>query len=154
MVYSFDGTRIERLHSESFEYSEMLFIDIDQNNVNEMLLCTKGGERSPALRLMRFRAGRMDTVGEVALKNGIKQYARIQFGSLTTGLQAVFADVLMENNTVETLIAAVEGSNLVEIRSDELGIQEQIKRPFPSLYCADVNGDGLIDIPVMSILPA
>ena len=153
VVYSYDGARIERLHNGSFAYSEMLLVDVDKNGTFEMVLCTKGGDQSPAMRLMRYRAGRLDVVGEVLLSSGIKQYIRLQYGQLTAGLSAVFADVLMEGDTVETQIAAVEGMSLVEITGSDLGIEEGLKRPSPSLNCTDINNDGLIDIPVMSPLP-
>jgi hypothetical protein len=153
VVYSFEGARIERLHNGSFAYNEMLLVDVDQNGLFEMVLCTKGGEQPPSMQLMRYRAGRLDVVGEVLLNSGIKQFIRLQYGHLTKGLSAIFADVLMDGDIVETQIAAVEGASLVEITSSDLGIEEGLKRPSPALNCADINNDGLIDIPVMSALP-
>lgn len=153
VIYSFDGKRLERMHSEEFEYSEMLFVDTDRNGVNEVLLCTKGGEIPPYMRLLRYRSGRLDVVSEIKLKSGINEYIKLQYGPIADGASAVFADMLMEDGSAATQIFFAEDMRLEEITEGELGFADVLVRPYPSLNCADVNGDGFINIPTVTPMP-
>ena len=54
-----------------------------------------------------------------------------------------------------TRIAVVDDQkSIIEpLSNEDLGIYESFDRATPTLTCADVNGDGLVDIPVSSPLP-
>lgn len=131
-------------------YNEVLIEDMDGNGLSELLLCTRNLTRRAVMSLVKYRAGNIVKTSEVELPLSMTDYAQLSFGKLTTGLSAVFADVYLGSDEVSTRIAAVDAarSTISLIDAEEMGIYESFDRSVPTLYCDDVNLDGLMDIPV------
>lgn len=136
-------------------YSEVLIADVDQNGLSELVLCTKNFNRQATMSLIKYRAGRIVRTSEVPMPSAMTDYARLTYGKLTEGLYAVFADIYLGDDEVTTRIAAIDTKKSIieELASEELGIYASFDRAAPTLYCDDVNGDGLIDIPLSYPLP-
>lgn len=138
------------------EYSEVLIDDIDANGLYELVLCTRNTSRQGTMTLAKCRTGgRIVRTSVVDMPIGMTGYAQLLCGPLTTGLTAIFADITLAGGNATTQIAAVDsGRSVIEGLSDEeLGVYESFERVMPTLYCADVNSDGLVDIPVARLLP-
>lgn len=152
-IYSYiDGST-----SVSYEgdYNEILIEDIDGNDLCELLLCTKNLTRSAVMSLVKYRSGRIVRTSEVDMPASLTDYEKITFGKLTPGLSAIFADIYTGPDDMTTRIAAVDTQRAVieAIDYEELGIFESFDRGTPTSVCADVNNDGLIDIPVSYLMP-
>lgn len=149
--YSDEGTTV----SYEGSYNEILLCDVDDNGLNEMILCTKNITKSAVMSLVKYRSGRIVRTSEVKMPTSMTDYAKISCGKLTTGLTAVFADIYLGTDEMTTKIAAVDDKKSIieDLSSEDIGIYETFDRITPTLTCADVNGDGLIDIPVSSPLP-
>lgn len=152
-VYSYteQGTTV----SYEGSYNEILICDIDENGLDELLLCTKNSTRQAAISLVKYRSGRIVRTSEVDMPSSMTDYAQISFGKLTEGLPAIFADIYLGADEMTTRIAAVDTRRSVieAISYEDLGIYESFDRITPTSCCADVNGDGLMDIPVSSLMP-
>ncbi len=152
-IYSYiDGST-----SVSYEgdYNEILIEDIDENDLCELLLCTKNLTRPAVMSLVKYRSGRIVRTSEVDMPASLTDYEKITFGKLTPGLSAIFADIYTGPDDMTTRIAAVDTQRAVieAIDYEELGIFESFDRGTPTSVCADVNNDGLIDIPVSYLMP-
>lgn len=158
-VYSYNGSRVDRLtksdavKNNNFTYSEMLVTDVDADGLEEIILCTRNAAQNSLMRLVKYRSGRVVTTSDVRLPAGLTGYSQLLFGPLTTGMSAVFADITLSGGGVTTKIAVIDRSIISELTEEDLGIYESFDRPSPTLNCADVNGDGFIDIPLMTPLP-
>lgn len=152
-VYSYTDESAETRYEGS--YNEILVADVDGNGLSEMILCTKNLTKSAVMSLVKYRSGRIVRTSEVKMPTAMTDYAKLSYGRLTTGLNAVFADIYLGSDEMTTCIATVDDQkSIIEALShEELGIYESFDRATPTLTCADVNGDGLIDIPVSSLLP-
>ncbi|MFV0497388.1 MAG: hypothetical protein ACK5L0_04335 [Candidatus Fimivivens sp.] len=136
-------------------YNEILIDDVDGNGLAEMVLCTKNLTKSAVMSLIKYRSGRIVRTSEVKMPTAMTDYAKLSYGKLTSGLNAVFADIYLGADEMTTRIAVVDDQkSIIEpLSNEELGIYESFDRATPTLTCADVNGDGLIDIPISSPLP-
>ncbi|MEG2174688.1 MAG: hypothetical protein RR135_04295, partial [Oscillospiraceae bacterium] len=156
-IYDYRNRQLGKAYDSEFEYSEMMIHDVDSDGLDELVLCTQSSIRSPVMRLVKFRSGRISRTSEVAMPSGLTGYAQLSFGKLTVGLPAIFADIAMGGDMVTTRLAAIDTSGgttvLTELSPEDLGIYESFDRQMPTLYCEDVNGDGLEDIPVSHPLP-
>lgn len=152
-VYAYSDAGVEMRYEGS--YNEILIADVDGNGLSEMILCTKNLTRSAVMSLVKYRSGRIVRTSEVKMPTAMTDYAKLTYGRLTTGLGAVFADIYLGSDEMTTAIAVVnDQQSVIEPLSYEaLGIYESFDRATPTLTCADVNGDGLIDIPVSTPLP-
>lgn len=152
-VYSYTEESAETRYEGS--YNEILIDDVDANGLSEMILCTKNLTKSAVMSLIKYRSGRIVRTSEVEMPTAMTDYAKLSYGKLTTGLNAVFADIYLGSDEMTTRIAVVEDqkSMIEALSSEDLGIYESFDRATPTLTCADVNGDGLIDIPVSLLLP-
>ena len=107
------------------------------------------------MSMAKFRAGRIVKTSEVKLPTSMTGYEQLTFGKLTSGLSAVFADLKAGDSEMTTFIAAIDTENSIidELKGEDIGIFESFDRPVPTVCCKDVNGDGLIDIPVSTLMP-
>lgn len=152
-VYSYSAESAETRYEGN--YNEILIGDVDGNGLAEMILCTKNLTKSAVMSLVKYRSGRIVRTSEVKMPTAMTDYAKLSFGKLTTGLNAVFADIYLGSDEMTTRIAVVDDKKSVieALSNEDLGIYESFDRATPTLTCDDVNGDGLIDIPVSSPLP-
>ena len=143
--------------SVSYEgsYNEILIYDVDGNGLNELILCTKNLTKPALMSLIKYRSGRIVRTSEVNMPTAMTDYAKLTCGRLTSGLVAIFADIYLGPDEMTTKIAAVDDRTAIieALTSEDLGIYESFDRVTPTLTCADVNNDGLIDIPVSYLLP-
>lgn len=152
-VYSYSNESAETRYEGS--YNEILIDDVDGNGLTEMVLCTKNLTKSAVMSLIKYRSGRIVRTSEVKMPTAMTDYAKLSYGQLTTGLSAVFADIYLGSDEMTTRIAAVDDQKAIiePLSNEDIGIYESFDRATPTLTCDDVNGDGLIDIPVSSLLP-
>ena len=152
-IYRYDNNSA----SLSFEgeYDEIMIQDVDDNGLDELLLCTHNRTRSAVMSLIKYRAGRIVKTSEVDLPSAMTGYEKLSYGKLTNGLSAVFADIYLGDSEMTTFVAAVDSRRSVisELLSEDIGIYESFDRPVPTLCSEDVNGDGLIDIPISVLMP-
>lgn len=151
-IYSFDGNDAERLHEIELPYSEMLIENVDDNELREIVLTTKTNTRSQ-MRLVKFRAGKIVTVGLITMPERIKEYKKLSFGSFTENMKCIFADVLLSSGELETKLVLVENSTISDINPEDIGVYESFRRLNSPFLCQDVNYDGLVDIPVTVPMP-
>ena len=152
-VYSYSESGVALSYQGN--YDEVLIVDVDSNDLDELLLCTKNGSKGAVMSLAKYRFGRIVKTSEVEMPTAMTEYEKLTFGKLTNGLSAVFADVYLGDEQMTTCIAAVDTENSIieELNGEDIGIFESFERPVPTLCSSDVNGDGLIDIPVSTLLP-
>ena len=152
-VYSYSDEAVNL--SYEAEYDEILIQDVDKNGLDELLLCSGNRARNAVMSMAKFRAGRIVKTSEVKLPTSMTGYEKLTFGNLTAGLSAVFADLNAGDSEMTTFIAAIDTHNSIidELKGEDIGIFETFDRPVPTVCCEDVNGDGLIDIPVSTLMP-
>jgi len=150
MFYFYEDGQVEK-YKTNFSYHDLLIADVDADGHEEVILCTRGANGG-SMALLHESGGRIVRTSKVDLDGGIAGFEQLAAGELADGLRAVFADVLLADGSSETVIAVVIGAEtrtvLQPLGEHELGIYADTQRPAGQAVCADVNGDGLVDLPV------
>lgn len=145
-------------------YGEMTVTDFDGDGVSEVFTVDKylaadeeGAEALPALA--RVYAWEEDSLYELytaSADNSITSYTSIQFGKLGGGLTGVTVDGAKADGSMTTQVFYLENGIL---KNGPPGVNsETYQNPFSRSSAAvfvsqDINGDGLLEIPVTTRLP-
>jgi len=145
-------------------YAEMTLTDFDRDGVNEVFTVDKflpaeveGDEPTPAkARVFTWSQGAMREAYSVDADNSISSYSAAVFGKLTPSFSGVALDGVKADGSMTTQIFYTEGNTLKNapegVNTEEYGnpFQRPSTASFPS---RDLDGDGLLELPVVSLLP-
>jgi hypothetical protein len=85
--------------------------------------------------------------------SGVESLVRIRSGALLGGDKAVYVEQTMSGGKVNTDVFAYKGSRLANISKDTpTGEESETVRNY-AVYCRDINGDGVLDVPKPILLP-
>lgn len=146
-------------------YGEMAVTDFDGDGVNEVFTIDKylppegeEGEASPAMaRVYRFVDGQVRAVASAEADNSITNYTALSFGKLSAQLPGVAVDGAKADGSMTTQVFTLEDGLLLNSPAgvNSESYQNPFSRPSAAVFTSqDVNGDGLLEIPVASQLPA
>lgn len=151
VVYRYREGRLSKTFEE--RCSELLLADVNQNNLTELVLFDFFDNGAPYARLAALRAGKLSVTSQVALTPQLVRIAAVRFGLLGEGMPAVFADMLLDANTMTTEILFVDDHVLEVFDGGVEKLYETFSRPAQGLVCRDYDGDGFVEIPVVSPAP-
>jgi len=154
MFYFYENGQVEK-YKTNFSYNDLMIGDVDDDGREEVILCTRG-KNGGTMALLHESGGRIVRTGTMDFEASVEAFEQIAAGELSRGVRAVFADTRLTDGSAETIVAVVRrGENrtvLEPLEESELGIYTGTTRPAGQAVCADVNGDGLIDLPVCTPL--
>ena len=146
-------------------YGEMAVTDFDGDGVNEVFTIDKylppegeEGEASPAMaRVYRFVDGQVRAVASAEADNSITNYTALSFGKLSAQLPGVAVDGAKADGSMTTQLFFFDGQgslqNLPEGVNGE-NYQNPFSRPSTTSFtCRDINEDGILEFPAVSLLP-
>ncbi len=145
-------------------YGELALTDFDENGIYEVFTVDMyiAAEEEGAVDLpatAHVYAWQEDTLREVhtaSADNSITSYVSIQFGKLGRGLYGVVVDGAKADGSMTTQVFTLQNGLL---KNDPAGVNTQsyqnpFARPSSAIYTSqDINGDGLLELPVVSLLP-
>ena len=160
-VYSPDG---EITEYSLGTYAELAITDFNGDNIHEVFTVDKflpaeaeGDEPTPAqAKIFSWAAGSMAEIYSVAADNSIAGYSSAAFGKITATLYGVVLDGVQADGTISTQIFYL---NDYELKNAPEGVNtEEYSNPFlrpstASILSRDINGDGYLEIPSVSLLP-
>ena len=145
-------------------YAELTVTDFDGDGVHEVFTVDKflpaeeeGDEPTPArAKLFSWSGGRMAELSSVDADNSMAGYSSAAFGKLTSSLSGVVLDGVKADGSMSTQIFTLEDGELKNFPKDVN--TEEYSNPFlrPStaaILSRDINGDGMLEIPQVSLLP-
>ena len=146
-------------------YGELALTDFDENGIYEVFTVDMyiAAEEEGAVDLpatAHVYAWQEDTLREVhtaSADNSITSYVSIQFGKLGRGLYGVVVDGAKADGSMTTQVFTLEDGLLLNSPAgvNSESYQNPFSRPSAAVFTSqDVNGDGLLEIPVASQLPA
>ena len=141
---------------------------IINTDYTQYVTCDMGEE--PGSDLVVLRAASSDPAGEAfiyslaangevitssaRLTDGVADVFRVRTTGLADGRQGVFVESALSGGGIVTDVLAFRDGKLVNVTMDETtGRSEGTVRTY-EVYCRDINGDGLLDVPVPVALPA
>ncbi|MFQ9128162.1 MAG: hypothetical protein ACLR4Z_16925 [Butyricicoccaceae bacterium] len=142
----FDDSCAPRVLLET-DYSALELTDMDGDGAKDLLLLT-GASGKRAAQLYRHKNGRMNLAGEAAMSAGIASVERMEAGHIIDGLPAVFAEEKMASGIgLTTDIFVYSDGMLVNLALDGEDIASRSTYRPVQVYAADINSDGVIELP-------
>ncbi len=145
-------------------YGEMALADFDQDGVNEVFTVdkflpaeTEQDEPSPAkARVYAWRSGAMARIAETDADNSIASYSAAVFGKLHRNLFGVALDGAKADGSLTTQVFCLEDDVLINyppgVNTEEY--LNEFSRPSTAPFlCRDIDGDGYLEFPAVSLLP-
>ncbi|MCH5353799.1 MAG: hypothetical protein J1E06_10090 [Acutalibacter sp.] len=145
-------------------YAELAVTDFDEDGIHEVFTVDKflpaeeeGDEPTPArAKLFAWVGGSMKEISCADADNSMAGYSSAAFGGLTASLSGVVLDGVKADGSLSTQIFTLEDGKLKNFPEDVN--TEEYSNPFlrpstASILSRDINGDGLLEIPQVSLLP-
>ena len=145
-------------------YAELAVTDFEGDGIVEVFTVDKflpaeeeGDEPTPAqAKLFSWVGGSMKEISSADADNSMAGYSSAAFGGLTSKLSGVVLDGLKADGSTSTQIFTLEDGTLKNFPADVN--TEEYSNPFlrpstASVLSRDINGDGLLEIPQVSLLP-
>ncbi len=155
-VYSFNGSTMDELGSES--YQTKIISDLDGDDQDDILLVTAPSQDNTSFaKLLSFQSGRFWEKSRVFLNPEIVRYSNIISGYLVNGQKAIYLDGYRGSTSMTTEILGYEtdGENghLVNYTyNPESPTSYPVDRALGAV-CSDLNGDSVIEVPGLTLLP-
>ncbi|RKJ41681.1 hypothetical protein D7X94_02380 [Acutalibacter sp. 1XD8-33] len=146
-------------------YGELALTDFDSDGVNELFTVDKsvvpaeeeGAEPTTAYaRLYTFDRGQPYEAAAAQADNDISTYTSTTFGQLNASMQGVVVDGTTADGSMTTQIFVYQDGQLVnypQLVNTEDYVNEYARPSAASFTSRDINGDGYIELPVVSLLP-
>ena len=147
--YSSDGS-IVKTFSKSCSFIDVT--DLDGDKENEFLMLTGSSGDSPAAA----EAYKLDTQGtyhqySVSLSGSFTEFDKTKYGNFGSDGKALYIDAVSGTGYIQTDVIYMDGKGLHKVFETP---EESLSTVRPSgCSCADIDGDGTIEIPVQELSP-
>ena len=151
-VYQFEKNALTQIMSQ--KYTNYLCIDFDDNGKNEILvqdLDTK--ESTNKASLYSITENGLTKISGCLLDGKVKTAGRFKLSSLSNGQKAVYIDEIKGIGAVTEVLFMSKGelkNPLLDVENTMENVKTIRSATIPS---ADVNNDGIIEIPMASDIP-
>lgn len=150
-VYSFKNGELERRMLE--RYTHFLCCDLDEDGLNEIMIVLLNNDGKPnTATLYRLNDGGNTALSSVELDRTVKSANEPILGHLSSGRPAVYIDETKGVGAVTEVLFAEKERLVNPLFNSESGDTAATLRA-SSLTVSDINGDGIIEIPVQLEVP-
>lgn len=157
-VYSLQNGSVSEI-SLNLPYSEMVVMDFDGDGGDEIFTASiTSAEQQASARLIRIRGGVPETMGTASLDATVSYYIGVSAGLINEYDLGVVLDGMKSSGTSASYVTELlywddENKILQTPFYDPNTLSANYMRRFTSVTSRDVNGDGLIEIPIVNPLP-
>lgn len=138
------------------DYVRYTITDLDQNGYQELVVFRANEEGEGVADYYGWQDGGLTVKSSARISMTmaeLSQQGRVSSGTLEDGLPALFVTGVTEVPRAITDILTLRNGELANVVvSDTTGVSAEIA-PFCSLYPADINGDGVTEVPRPEPLP-
>lgn len=150
-IYSLKGFAVSSVAAT--DYGEYINTDIDSDGREEIIVVRHNGSDFTGSVVMYSLNGDGETENfEARLSNGVEDIAKITTGLLSSGESALFIESVYGGTGVITDVFIVKDGRIENISADSSGVSADTVRYY-TVYCRDINGDGVMEIPISRALP-
>lgn len=151
-IYEYQDSRLTDLYSDGF--SQLLTVS---GNTHDQLAVIQRSRamKQAALRLLDREEGEVVTVTETALSPDTETYLQLLQGKTQEGFTAFFIDGQRSDGQTATQVVRIRGGELENLSFDpEEGLDLMVAtQRDEGIYCQDIDGDGVTEIPVQTLIP-
>lgn len=148
VVYSLSDKTLDAHTQET--YTEFLCGDVRGRGQNDLFILNHNLDKSEAVaKLLAYENNAFRTVGSCQLNGGATAFSAPQLSKLTGGEPAVFIDSSLTNGTQTEVVFYRDGKLQNPVREAAAGGQAAtFTFRSSAVACSDINGDGVMDIPI------
>lgn len=152
-IYSYGDGLLTTEYSDT--YSTMFTADLERNGENELILVRPGNQlRKASLSSVSAdpESGEITETSSVALDESATEFVSVAAGYVGKETPAIFIDGLSGGQLTTEIIYSVDGQLRNPLYLGESGLIENTRRP-SGYPCTDIDLDGVIEIPTLSLFP-
>ncbi len=151
-IYSLKGFAVSSVAAT--DYNEYLTADLDGNGREDLLVMREvGGDDAGCVVCYSMTGDGETESSEARMSPGSKSVAKAVTGQLSDGVAALFVESVYGGTGLITDIFISRNGQLQIISTRGEGVSESTVRYY-TVYCRDINGDGVMEIPIPRSLPA
>lgn len=152
-VYSYENGLLTTEYSDS--YSTMFTADLERDGNNELILVRPENQMRKA-SLSSISAdpenGEITETSSVALDESATEFVSVAAGYVGKETPAIFIDGLSGGQLTTEIVYSVDGQLRNPLYLGESGLIEKTRRP-SGYPCTDIDLDGVIEIPTLTLFP-
>ena len=150
-AYSYADGHVSELMNAN--YSEYRVADLDGDGRKDIFILRFDAEQPQGVaELYHWKDGQLERKPEAYLTAGASQVKRILSGNLMKDVPAVFVASAYENNSLVTDVFAFQDGTFRNVTAHEAESAVSTVRSY-YVYAADIDEDGLIELPQILPLP-
>lgn len=150
-IYSLKGFVVSSVAAT--DYGEYISTDIDSDGREEIIVVRHNESDFTGSVVLYSLNGDGETENfEARLSNGVEDIAKITTGLLSSGESALFIESVYGGTGVITDVFIANGERIENISADSSGVSADTVRYY-TVFCRDINGDGVMEIPISRALP-
>lgn len=151
-LYEYQDSRLTDLYSDGF--TRLLTVPGDSHDRLAVIQRSRAMKQA-SLRLLDRRDGEVVTVMETALSPDTETYLQLAQGKTQDGLTAFFIDGQRSDGKTATQTVCIRGGELQNLSyNPEEGLDLMVAtQRSESIFCQDIDGDGVTEIPVPTLVP-
>lgn len=148
-VYTYDGKALNQRVLE--KYSDFLCDCLNDDNRDELIVIDLNTtDKTSEVKMLALSASGITEIGSAFLDGGVTSYSAPIVSRLSDGRKALYIDAIKGTGTL-TEIVWFEDNILRSTYDSALAETRLTYRP-SSVYAKDMNEDGTLEIPIMSLL--
>lgn len=152
-VYSYENGLLTTEYSDS--YSTMFTADLERDGNNELILVRPENQmRKASLSSISSdpESGEITETSSVALDESATEFVSVAAGYVGKETPAIFIDGLSGGQLTTEIVYSVDGQLRNPLYLGESGLIEKTRRP-SGYPCTDIDLDGVIEIPTLTLFP-
>lgn len=152
-VYDIKNFSVSQMMQES--YTKFAVCDMDQDNREEIIVFhADKGDMGCHADYFDYDGKDLVQTDSVQLSNGIDEITNIKAGKLVNFIPALFVESQCAGGEIVTDIFACRNGRMENITRDSAtGVSAHTVRYY-SVFCTDINKDGIVEVPLPVKLPA
>ena len=154
-VYYYKDNKMNELQLNQ-SYTEMAVMDFDGDGRDEIFTANiTMGDQQAIARLIKIKNGEMELMGTAPLDAGVTKYVSINAGLINEKQNGIVLDGIKDANTMvtELLYWDKKTKRLTAPFYDEATKSDKSTERQTSVVSKDINGDKIIEIPIVTLLP-
>lgn len=151
-VYSLKGFTVSSIAAT--DYTEYLTSDINGDSTAELLVVRHNrSDYAGSITAYAMSSDGEIVSTEARLSQGVENIAKVTVGQLDGSTPALFVESVYGGTGLITDIFVSISGQIENISADEAGVSSETIRYY-TVYCRDINSDGIMEIPISRTLPS
>lgn len=154
-IYYYKNSKMNELKLDQ-SYTELAVMDFDDNNRDEIFTANVSIGDQPALAtLYRMKENSVEVMGSCRLDIGVTKYTSVQAGLINVNQNGIVLDGVKSANSLVTEVIYWDktAKNLKSPFYDAKTQTANSTMRNTSVVSKDINGDKIIEIPIVNLLP-